>query len=502
MIGAVLRWIAFVYGRFRAVGLAVLLPGVALAGGLHADRGELGDIKTRGVLRMVTLNSPTTYFQGREGPAGLEYDLAKAYADHLGVALEVSVRASLADVLAAADSGEADIAAAGLTINDQSLLERRFAPSYDIARELVVCRDRGPAPSDLDTLDAAEIVVGEGSSYIATLEQLAADGRAVRWREAPNASTDLLLSQVSEGEVECTLADDQQLDLSRRYYAGLEMAVALPVERRLAWALGGRRTWRSASLESDLRRWFGSRVTRDLVAQLNERYFGFGPESVGVAHAAAFRRAMDVALPDYRGLFEDEASRAGIPWTLLAAVAYQESHWDPIARSPTGVRGMMMLTLPTARALGVSNRLDATQSTRGGALYLRRLRDRLPETIEGEDRWWFAAASYNLGWGHVEDARALAARLGENPNLWSDVREVLPLLEDPAYHSDLRYGTARGREAQLYVRRVRDFADMLEKRYDDVYVPIPVLKPVHDVALASAAVEEEEAAGSGEVGTN
>ena len=118
--------------------------------------------------------------------------------------------------------------------------------------------------------------------------------------------------------------------------------------------------------------------------------------------------------------------------------------------------------------MGVTNRLDLVQSTRGGARYLTRLRDRLPETIEGEDRWWFAAASYNVGWGHVEDARALAARLGKNPNLWSEVREVLPLLEDPAYHEDLRYGRARGREAQTYVRRVRDFADMLEKRFDDV----------------------------------
>lgn len=470
VIGALFRWIAFAYGRGRALAAALVLPAVLLAPsfGNSGHGALLGDIRERGVLRVVTLNSPTTFYQGREGPAGLEYDLSRAYADHLGVDLEIIVRSSIAEVLEAADEGAADIAAAGLTITERSLLQRRFAPSYDTIREVVVCREGGLAPVDLDTLDAAEIVVAEASSYAATLLRLEAEGRAVRWREEPGATVDVLIEDVSAGRAACTLADDHQLDLSHRYYGGVVAAVTLPVERRLAWAVGEGRSWRSASLESDLRRWFGRRATRDLVTQLNERYFGFSPESVEPAHAAAFRRAMEVELPRYRGLFEAEAERAEIPWTLLAAVAYQESHWDPEARSPTGVRGMMMLTLPTARALGVANRLDPLESTRGGARYMRRLRDRMPETIAGEDRWWFAAASYNLGWGHVMDARALTARLGKNPNQWSDVREVLPLLEDPAYHEDLRYGYARGREGQTYVRRVRDFADMLEKRFDGV----------------------------------
>jgi membrane-bound lytic murein transglycosylase F len=466
VIGALFRWIAFAYGRGRALTAAVLLPAVLLAPSFGG--GLLGEVRARGALRVVTLNSPTTYYQGREGPAGPEYDLAKAYADHLGVDLEVIVRASIAEVLEAADTGDADIAAAGLTITERSLLQRRFAPAYDTVREIVVCREGGPAPADLGTLDAAEIVVAEASSYAATLLRLEAQGHAVRWREEPGASVDALIEDVSAGRAQCTLADDHQLDLSHRYYGGVVAAVSLPVERRLAWAVGEGRSWRSASLESDLRRWFGRRATRELVASLNERYFGFSPESVEPAHAAAFRRAMEIELPRYRDLFESEAERAGIPWTLLAAVAYQESHWDPDARSPTGVRGMMMLTLPTARALGIPNRLDPLQSTRGGARYLKRLRDRMPETITGEDRWWFAAASYNLGWGHVMDARALAARRGLNPNHWSEVRDVLPLLEDPAFNADLRYGFARGREGQTYVRRVRDFADMLEKRFDDV----------------------------------
>jgi len=467
MLRSLIRWIVFAVRRFRAVAVACLAPAILLAPSCgDPDHGTLlGDIKARGVLRVATLNSPTTYYQGREGPAGIEHDLARAFADQLGVELEMMTKVTIAEVLLAADSGEADIAAAGLTITEERLLARRFTPPYDTVHEIVVCRTGGPAPADVDTLNAAEIVVAEASSFASTLRELETDGRDFNWREEPGASVEDLLEQVSAGAIACTLADDHQLDLNHRYLPRLENALELPGERRLAWAVGEGRSWRSASLENVLRRWFERRATRTLVAQLDERYYGFDPQSVGAGHAAAFRRAIERTLPRYRDLFETEAARHDMPWTLLAAVAYQESHWDPDARSPTGVRGMMMLTLPTARQLGVTNRLDLQQSTRGGARYLRRLENRLPENIQGEQRWWFAAASYNLGWGHVMDARALTARLGKDPTAWSDVRDVLPLLEDPVYHEDLRYGFARGREGRTYVRRIRDFADMLEKRF-------------------------------------
>ncbi|MGD2132616.1 MAG: membrane-bound lytic murein transglycosylase MltF [Maricaulaceae bacterium] len=469
MLRSVFRWFSFAYRRVRALVLALALPAFLLTpsfGGVGSAT-LMGQVKERGVLRVASLQSPTTYYMGREGPAGPEYDLAVAYAATLGAEVEMVVADSIAGVLDAVDRGEADIAAAGLTIVEEQLVERRYAPGYMSVNEVVVCRVGGSGPSNLDDLGAVEIAVAEEASYARTLRALEAQGYAVSWREVPGASVDQLLGAVSAGEEACTIADHHQLDLAHRYYHGLDPALVLPDQREVAWVIGPGRAWTAASLESDVRAWFAEAPTRDFVARVNERYFGFEPEAIAGTHAAAFRRAMERSLPTYRELFETEAARVEMPWTLLAAVAYQESHWDPAARSPTGVRGMMMLTLPTARAMGVSNRIDAQQSTRGGALYLTQLRDRLPETIEGEDRWWFAAASYNAGWGHIMDARALTARLGKNPNLWSDVREVLPLLEDPAYYEDLRYGRGQGEQARDYVRRIRDFADMLEKRFDD-----------------------------------
>ena len=148
-------------------------------------------------------------------------------------------------------------------------------------------------------------------------------------------------------------------------------------------------------------------------------------------------------------------------WRKLAAASYQESHWNPSARSPTGVRGMMMLTLPTAAYVGVDNRLDPEQSIRGGAFYLKDMMERLPDTIPENQRIWFALASYNIGLGHVEDARRLTESMGMDPDAWADVKKVLPLLQQSKYYKQTRYGYARGSEAVHYVDSIRRYYDTL-----------------------------------------
>ncbi len=459
--------------RFVA-GLPIAL---ALAVGLFAAscdgerRGAvLQQVRERGVLRVATLNSPTTYFQGREGPAGFEHDLAHAYADHLGVDTQLVVRSTIADVFLALETGEADVAAAGLTITRARAGQSRFSRSYQSVVEQVVCRRGRDAPASLETLAAAEIVIAEGSAYAGTLRRLAQAGFEPRWRVEPGANVEQLLSHVSNGTVGCTIADSTVVALHQRYMPNLRVALELPDRQQIGWVFAGGLSWRSVSLKRSVDTWLRRRGTREYIADLNEAYYGFAPENTEAAEAGAFRAAVDKTLPTYKSLFVAEAERAGVPWTLLAAVAYQESHWNPDAKSPTGVRGLLMLTLPTAKALGVSNRLDATQSTRGGAKYLRQLRDRLPEEIPEQDRWWFAAAAYNMGWGHVIDVRELAERNGLDPNSWAQVRELLPLLEDPEIYKTLGYGYGNGRQAQTYVRRIRDYADVLEKKYA---APIP-----------------------------
>ncbi|MEJ2480566.1 MAG: transglycosylase SLT domain-containing protein, partial [Acidihalobacter sp.] len=166
-------------------------------------------------------------------------------------------------------------------------------------------------------------------------------------------------------------------------------------------------------------------------------------------------------LPAYEPLFKEAAEKTGLDWRLLAAIGYQESHWNPKAISPTGVRGLMMLTLDTAKHIGIANRLNPEQSVMGGAAYLVKLRGWLPASIKEPDRTWFALAAYNVGIGHILDARDIAKRLGKNPNSWTEVKDVLPLLTQRKWYSHTANGYARGREAVRYVQNIRSYYDIL-----------------------------------------
>ena len=186
--------------------------------------------------------------------------------------------------------------------------------------------------------------------------------------------------------------------------------------------------------------------------------------------ARQFHKATQKKLVEYKDMFVEYAGD-DLDWRLLAAVSYQESHWKPHAKSPTGVRGMMMLTLNTAKQLGIKNRLDAEQSIRGGAQYLRKVIKRVPPRISDPDRTWFALAGYNVGWGHVEDARIITQQLGLDPDKWSDVKESLPLLQKKKWYKKTKHGYARGAEPVKYVNNIRRYYDVLVWQDEEIDAP-------------------------------
>lgn len=187
-----------------------------------------------------------------------------------------------------------------------------------------------------------------------------------------------------------------------------------------------------------------------------------------------FLRHMRTRLPRYLVMFKHEARRHDLAWQLLAAQAYQESRWNPRAVSPTGVRGIMMLTRNTSSAYGIENRHDPRSSIRGGARHFARLLKRVPATIEEPDRTWVALAAYNVGMGHIKDARRLARQMGKDPDRWSSLREVLPLLAQKKYYRSLPYGYARGWEPVVYVKRIRAFEKLLQAKFPP---PPPEIAP-------------------------
>ena len=452
---------------FRRIGRR-LKPALALSLGLTvlascggppegpSQPDTLALIRERGELVVLTLEGPTSYQAGEDGPTGYEVDLARAFADSLGVTARFEPVRSIPDLLDALGAGDGHIAAAGLTQTSERSADLDFAPVYKSVTEQLICRRDGLRPTRRSGLAGLDIVVLEGSSYEETLRGLQADVPGLTWRYRPGGSAMPLLDMVDEARADCTVSDSHLADFARRRRPELVVAQDLTDEQSLAWPYDAR----VEGLETALTAWFAEAHTSGLLETLDETWFGqFG--DYDYVDIARFVRRVDDRLPQYRPVFERVAEDLPFEWELLAAQAYQESHWDPDAVSATGVRGLMMLTLSTAERVGIEDRTDPHQSIHGGAAYLDELYERVPASVTGDDRLWFALAAYNVGMGHMYDARRLAERLGRNKDSWDDLAETLPLLSDPQYYTTLRYGYARGHEPVRYVAKVREYRALL-----------------------------------------
>ncbi|NWG44952.1 MAG: membrane-bound lytic murein transglycosylase MltF [Alphaproteobacteria bacterium] len=422
----------------------------------------LREIQREGKLIVLTRNAPTTYYLDRDGPTGYEYELTQALARSLGVEAEYKVFGTVAEVLEALDAGEGHIAASAIARTPQREGKYRFGPDYKVIRQQVICRRDGPSPQSLADLVNVTIEVPAKTQYEERLHKLAAELPGLTWRTRDNIETEAVLENVADEKVECGIAASNLVAIYRRYHPNLEVALELDDAEALAWVIPPAADRLAAFLE----RWVAEPAQQELIARLDERFYGH-VDSFDFVDIATFRKRITTLLPAYRETFEAEAERYGLSWTLLAAQAYQESHWDPAAVSPTGVKGLMMLTLPTAAMWKVADRQDAEQSIEGGAAHMDYLMKRIPETVTGVDRIWFALAAYNVGLGHLLDARDLAVSLGKDPNAWKDMREVLPLLAKPEYYRKTKHGYARGYEPVAYVQRIRGYWDILKREFPE-----------------------------------
>lgn len=417
------------------------------------DRTTLEKIRDRGVLRVGTLNNQLSYYIGPNGPTGLDYDLAKRFADKLGVKLEMTPTYTLSGLFPALERGDVDIIAAGLTITPQRLDAFRPGPAYYFVSQQVVYKNGHWRPRDVDDFnrDDAVMAVVEGSSHDLTLQSLKQAHPALSWQVVQDADDDELLKQVANGDIDFTIADSVDIALIQRTHPDITVAMELSEDEPVAWFM---KKQGDSSVYALMVEFFGDLAQSGELAILEEKYFGH-VDQFDYVDTRAFLRAIESKLPKWEPLFKKYANE--FDWRLLAALSYQESHWNPRAISPTGVRGMMMLTLPTAKSVGVRNRLDPEQSIKGGALYLQRVLERVPDSVNPHERIWFALASYNIGFGHMMDARRLTEAQGANPNSWSDVKKRLPMLAKRQYYTQTRYGYARGYEALSYVENIRRY---------------------------------------------
>ncbi|MDR0480991.1 MAG: membrane-bound lytic murein transglycosylase MltF [Gallionellaceae bacterium] len=368
-------------------------------------------------------------------------------------------------MVAAIQSGRVHLAAEGFRSN-APLGGVLFTPVYQTVSEQVVCLT---SPQRLSELAGKRIAVISGSAHEAALRELQQTMPELNWESRPQGTTDDLLNEVAAGTLECAAANGEQVAMAHNFHPQLGTALDIAKPSQLAWAFAPNGDPALYQAGKD----FFEKIGKDgTLHRLMDRYYS-NSERMEPVDSTAYLSAIYTVLPRYRSMFEEAAQLTGIEWQLLAALSYQESHWDPLATSFTGVRGMMMLIGETADHMNVKDRLDPRESIIGGARFLLLLKDQLPARIPEEERIWMAIAAYNQGVGHLNDARMLAEKAGMNPNSWADVRKTMHWLERPEYASQTRYGYARGGEAVALVEGVRLYYDML-KRIDMNKPPVEV----------------------------
>jgi membrane-bound lytic murein transglycosylase F len=420
----------------------------------YSNNTELARILDDGVLKVGSIYGRTTYYNGPVSQEGFEYELVKGFSDFLDVKLEVYPYYSYSELIEQLDVKRVDLLAANITMTAERQKAYKFGPAYQALNFELVYQKGKDRPRELSDVEGGLTIIAN-DLYREPMQEKANEMAGFTWQETAEKDIEELLEMVANGELDYTISDSNILAVARRRYPNLGIGFSITDTLKLGWMLN-RDT--DDSVRAALLEYFGDIQSSGKLAALEDKYFGH-VRSFDFVDTRAFMRSVKSKLPKFRDMFEAHAG--DLDWRLLAAMAYQESHWNPKAISPTGVKGLMMLTLATASDMGIEKRTDAEQSIMGGARYFASLLRRIPERIQHPDREWMALAAYNVGLGHLEDARKITQRLGYNPDLWIDVRKHLPLLRQKKYYKTTRFGYARGNEAVNYVENIRRYYDSL-----------------------------------------
>ena len=407
---------------------------------------------------MVTKNAPTTFYYGANERYGIEYEFAEAFADYLGVQLQLTTVDQTEQVLPKISAGDAHIAAAGLSIAASPAADITFGPSYQRVSAQLVHRRGTQSPRSLDQLAGKTLEVQAGSTHVEILDQNREQYPALSWSEYRSTSAEPLLRRVADGTIDYAIVDSNEFELLRHYYPEVRVAFDLGVQNQLAWAVPAS----ARELREEIDAFFASMQASGQLEEILDRYY-VARRDFDLVSSRAFVRHLRDRLPKLRTAFEDAERATGIDWRLLAAIAYQESHWNPNAVSPTGVKGVMMLTVNTAGSVGVEDRADMRESILGGARYLASVIEMFPDRIPEEDRMLMGVAAYNIGFGHVEDARIITESKRADKDSWEDVRRYLPLLADESWYPYLKRGYAQGAIPVQYVDAVQHYYWLLDR---------------------------------------
>jgi membrane-bound lytic murein transglycosylase F len=436
--------------------LSLLFVGLLCLGACSKNR-TLERIQESGTITVITHNNAHCYYTYRDQNMGFEYDLAKAFAGFLGVELKVKVPESWDQLLPSLSKGAGEVVAASMTIIPSRLESVDFSRGYLSVQQKAITHKRNIEIKSIDDLEGKSIHVRQGTSYEERLQTLKRDGLDMRIKVREDVLTEELIDAVAQGEIEVTIADSNVALLNRRYYPDVRIAFPIEKPQSLGWAVKkGER-----ALLNKINEFFETIQENGTFEDIYNRYYAYA-ERFDHLDIKRFQERISTRLPRYEKTIKQAAELYGFDWRLIAALIYQESQFNPWAKSFSGVRGLMQLTLPTAQEMGVKNRLNPQESIMGGARYLKQLHDLYDKASE-PDRTLLALAAYNVGKGHILDARTLASNMNLDPNKWSSLKKTLPLLRQRKYYEKSLFGYCRGREPVFHVQNILSYHDILKR---------------------------------------
>ena len=446
--------------RYMALCLVALLLLCACA-----ENRTLEESLESGTITVITCNNAHCYYTYRDQEMGLEYDLAKAFAGFLGVKLKLAVAKSTDQLLRAIDKGKGDVGAASMAITPSRSERADFSRGYLTVKQVVVTQRKNTRIKRVEDLAGKTVHVIPGSAHDDSLTALKRGGLDVKIVRNRTLSVEGLIKAVARGEIEITVADSHVALLNRRYYPDVRIAFSLGEPKSIGWAV---KKGEKALLER-INAFFETIREDGTFDDIYNRYHAY-VERFDHLDIKRFLERTQTHLPQYEKPIKSAAQQHGIDWRLIAALIYQESQFNPWARSFAGARGLMQLTEATAEEMGVKNRLNPQESILGGVGYLKQLHD-LYDAADEPDRTLIALAAYNVGKAHIIDARELAKKKNLDPDKWSSLEKTLPLLCQPQYYNKSRYGFCSGTQPVSHVQQILTYYDILKREaieYTDV----------------------------------
>ena len=447
----------FRYKLIRIITYALFYFVLINTNGCSKESSKLKQIKSNGILRIALVADPPHYFPSKVKKRGYDFELVSHYATSIDVELEIIKTNTSDEIIFLLNQGKVDIGILGSSPEfDQKNIKN--VVTYNNSKWYVIGnRANRQLPKSIDSIEPNTMIVANGSNASFILHSIEEDYSSLLWDELKNTNVRSILERINENHSKISIISEDIYVYYQYLFPETKKIFVLPIKYPSRWLVKNNN---NLSFLYSINSFFNKYKQNGKLEKIGKTYYEH-LNAFDYVDIRYYLKRIDKKLPKYKKYFVEAAKNSALDARIIAAVSYQESHWNRKARSPTGVRGMMMLTLDTAKRVGVKNRLNAKQSIFGGAKYLKILYESLSNTIKEPDRLWFTLAAYNIGLGHVEDARTITKSQGDNPNSWIDVEKHIPKLSQKKWHKKTKYGFARGHESIEFVRRVRRYYDIL-----------------------------------------